>query len=132
MLFACGVGTGVFFYGVAEPIYHYIGPNRYTADHALPDNELAQNAILITFFHWGLHAWGIYTIVGLLLGLMAHRSYLFSYSKVMPIFPHFRWLKCEKLCERLNNMFMYISSYRKQLPLTMKSCFYPLIGDKVS
>ena len=28
MLFACGVGTGVFFYGVAEPIYHYIGPNR--------------------------------------------------------------------------------------------------------
>ena len=74
MLFACGVGTGVFFYGVAEPLYHYIGPNRYTADYALPDNKLAQDAILLTFYHWGLHAWAIYTIVGLLLGLMAHRS----------------------------------------------------------
>ena len=42
MLFACGVGTGVFFYGVAEPIYHYTGANRYSADHALPDNKLAQ------------------------------------------------------------------------------------------
>ena len=73
MLFACGVGTGVFFYGVAEPIYHYIGPNRFTADHAMPDNKLAQEAIMITFYHWGLHAWGIYTIVGLLLGIMAHR-----------------------------------------------------------
>ena len=77
MLFACGVGTGVFFYGVAEPVYHYIGPNRFSQDHSLPDNQLAQNAILLTFYHWGLHAWAIYTIVGLLLGIMAHR-YLFT------------------------------------------------------
>ena len=74
MLFACGVGTGVFFFGVAEPIYHYaVSPNRFTADHALPDNSLAQQAILLTFYHWGLHPWSVYTVVGLLLGLMAHR-----------------------------------------------------------
>ena len=74
MLFACGVGTGVFFFGVAEPIYHYaVSPNRFTADHAMPDNSLAQQAILLTFYHWGLHPWSVYTVVGLLLGLMAHR-----------------------------------------------------------
>ena len=92
MLFACGVSTGLFFYGVAEPLYHYIGPNRYTADPTLPDNKLAQEAINITLYHWGLHGWVVYTIVGLILGLMAHRV---------------------------------------GLPLTMKSCFYPLIGDKI-
>ena len=42
MLFACGVGVGLFFYGVAEPIYHYTSRNRYSADPTLPDNELAQ------------------------------------------------------------------------------------------
>ena len=74
MLFACGVGTGVFFFGVAEPIYHYaVSPNRFTAYHSLPDNTLAQQAILLTFYHWGLHPWSVYTVVGLLLGLMAHR-----------------------------------------------------------
>ena len=75
MLFACGVGTAVFFYGVAEPIFHYIGPNRFTADAAMPDNKLAQEAMTLTFYGWGLHAWAIYTIVGLLLGLMAHRCF---------------------------------------------------------
>ena len=64
----------VFFFGVAEPIYHYaVSPNRFTADHAMPDNSLAQQAILLTFYHWGLHPWSVYTVVGLLLGLMAHR-----------------------------------------------------------
>ena len=56
--------------------------SRFTADHALPDNQLAQDAILLTFYHWGLHAWGIYTIVGLLLGLMAHRHALVSSSQL--------------------------------------------------
>jgi len=92
MLFACGVSTGLFFYGVAEPVYHYIGPNRYTTDPTLPDNRLAQEAINITLYHWGLHGWVVYTIVGLILALMAHRE---------------------------------------GLPLTMKSCFYPLIGNKI-
>merc|ERR1719154_54839 len=92
MLVACGVSTGLFFYGVAEPLYHYIGPNRYTTDPTMPDNKLAQEAINITLYHWGLHGWVVYTIVGLLLALMAHRE---------------------------------------GLPLTIKSCFYPLIGDKI-
>ena len=53
MLFACGIGVGLFFYGVGEPIYHYTGRNRYTADPTLPDNTAAQIAINITLYHWG-------------------------------------------------------------------------------
>ena len=48
-----GVSTGLFFYGVAEPVYHYTGHNRYTADPTVPDNTLAQIAMNITLFHWG-------------------------------------------------------------------------------
>ena len=53
MLFACGVGVGLFFYGVAEPIFHYTKLNRYSANPTLPDNELAQMAINLLMFHWG-------------------------------------------------------------------------------
>jgi len=92
MLFACGIGTGLFFYGVAEPIYHYTGKNRYTADPTTPDNTLAQVAMNVTLYHWGIHGWIVYCILGMLLALM---------------------------------------SFREGLPLTIKSCFYPLIGDRV-
>ena len=60
--------------------------NRYT------DNQRAQDAMNVTFFHWGIHGWIVYIIVGLLLAF---------------------------LC------------YRKGLPMTMRSCFYPLLGDKI-
>ena len=53
MLFACGMGNGLFFYSVFEPIYHYTERNRYSADPTLPDNQLAQTAILIPMFHFG-------------------------------------------------------------------------------
>ena len=53
MLFACGIGVGLFFYGVAEPIYHYTTRNRYSADSTMPDNTLAQIAINVTLYHWG-------------------------------------------------------------------------------
>ena len=53
MLFACGIGVGLFFYGVAEPVYHYTGKNRYSADSTMPDNTLAQIAINVTLYHWG-------------------------------------------------------------------------------
>jgi len=53
MLFACGVGVGLFFYGVAEPIFHYTTRNRYSADPSIPDNELAQIAINLPMYHWG-------------------------------------------------------------------------------
>ena len=53
MLFACGIGVGLFFYGVYEPVYHYAFKNRYNADPTLPDNTAAQIAINITLYHWG-------------------------------------------------------------------------------
>ena len=53
MLFACGMGNGLFFYSVFEPIYHYTQKNRYSADPTLTDNQLAQTAILIPMFHFG-------------------------------------------------------------------------------
>ena len=45
MYYASGVSVGLFFYGVAEPILHYVGPNRYTADDTVPDNVQAQVSI---------------------------------------------------------------------------------------
>ena len=65
MLFACGSGVGLFFYGVAEPIFHYTGKNRFTANAFTPDNELAQNAIFVSIYHWSkqipfLFEWLIY------------------------------------------------------------------------
>ena len=61
MLFACGIGVGLFFFGVSEPIYHYTSktegeagpPNRYFADPTMPDNTVAQWALNLTLFHWG-------------------------------------------------------------------------------
>ena len=56
MLFACGIGVGLFYYGVSEPIFHYTdGTNRYLADPYRPDNLVAQDAINLTFFHWGTY-----------------------------------------------------------------------------
>ena len=73
MLFACGIGVGLFFFGVAEPIYHYTGKNRYTADPTMTDNTLAQTAMNITLYHWGVHGWIVYSLVGLLLALLTYR-----------------------------------------------------------
>ncbi|XP_028401860.1 uncharacterized protein LOC114524858 [Dendronephthya gigantea] len=94
MLFSAGIGIGLFYYGVAEPLFHYHPGeeygnrfwNRYT------DNQRAQDAINITFFHWGIHGWIVYTLVGLLMAFIA---------------------------------------YRKGLPMTIRSCFYPLLGDRI-
>ena len=73
MLFACGIGVGLFFFGVAEPIFHYIGPNRYTTDPTMPDNTVAQVAMNLTLYHWGIHGWIVYSLVGLLLALLSYR-----------------------------------------------------------
>ncbi|XP_057312794.1 probable glycine betaine transporter [Hydractinia symbiolongicarpus] len=93
MLFAAGIGIGLFFFGVAEPVYH-MEPgqygNRYWGRYS--DNQRAQDAMNLTFFHWGLHGWVVYVLIGLLLGFL---------------------------------------SYRKGLPMTMRTCFYPLLGEKV-
>jgi choline/glycine/proline betaine transport protein len=61
MLFAAGMGTGLVFWGVAEPLNHYIQPN-----HAEPRSAAAgAEAMRYAFFHWGLHPWAIYVSLAL-------------------------------------------------------------------
>ena len=75
MLFSAGVGTGILFYGVAEPMLH-LQANPYLArEGALPlTAEAAVIAQRITLFHWGLHGWAIYSMVGLCLGYFCYRT----------------------------------------------------------
>lgn len=69
MLFAAGMGIGLMFFGVLEPIYHLQSP-PLGIDAA--DTEAARRiAMAATIFHWGLHPWAIYSLVGLSLGLFA-------------------------------------------------------------
>ncbi len=88
MLFAAGMGIGLMFFGVAEPVMHFLAPPQGEGGTALAANR----AMRLTFFHWGFHAWAIYAIVALLLAYFA---------------------------------------YRHDLPLTMRSAFYPLIGERI-
>ena len=88
MLFSAGIGIGLLFYGVAEPIYHYSNPPMEMPNEAAK----ARQAMLFTFLHWGLHGWGPYVIIGLALAYF---------------------------------------TFNKKLPLTVRSLFYPLIGDKI-
>jgi len=88
MLFAAGMGIGLMFFGVAEPLMHYLSPP--TAETGTV--AAVQEAMKMTFFHWGLHAWAIYAIVALVLAYF---------------------------------------SYRHNLPLTLRSALYPLIGDRI-
>ena len=74
MLFSAGMGIGIVFYGVAEPIMHYSQPPNAPPHSA----EAARDAMEITFFHWGVHAWAIYAVLGL---AMAY----FGYRRGMPL-----------------------------------------------
>ena len=88
MLFAAGMGIGLMFFGVAEPLMHYLSPPTAQTGTVAAVKE----AMKMTFFHWGLHAWAIYAIVALVLAYF---------------------------------------SYRHNLPLTLRSALYPLIGDRI-
>lgn len=88
MLFSAGMGIGLLFWSIAEPINHFMTPPL--AEGGTP--EAAKEAMNFTFLHWGLHAWGIYALVGLSLAY-------FTYSH--------------------------------GLPLTIRSVFYPVLGDKI-
>ncbi|WP_439102246.1 BCCT family transporter [Congregibacter sp.] len=88
MLFAAGMGIGLMFFGVAEPVMHFLQPPHGEGSSI----ESAGHAMTLTYFHWGLHAWAIYAIVALLLAYF---------------------------------------SYRHGLPLTVRSAFYPLIGERI-
>lgn len=69
MLFCAGMGIGLMFFGVAEPVMHYLAPPVGEAGTI----EAAKEAMKLTFFHWGLHAWAIYAIVGLILAFFSYR-----------------------------------------------------------
>ncbi|GHG95448.1 BCCT family transporter [Pseudodonghicola xiamenensis] len=101
MLFAAGMGIGLMFFGVLEPVYHMavsqpLGvASPFAADGSLiPENvEAAKKmGLAATIFHWGLHPWAIYAVVALALALF---------------------------------------SYNKGLPLTIRSAFYPILGERV-
>lgn len=70
MLFSCGMGVGLIFWSVAEPMWHYMS-NPFAP--ALSDAS-ATTAMQLTFFHWGLHAWSIYCIVALAVGYFSFRK----------------------------------------------------------
>ncbi|MCI2394017.1 BCCT family transporter [Aliiroseovarius sediminis] len=105
MLFAAGMGIGLMFYGVSEPMSHFSTSFGGTAAEGgvrtdwAPLNGAGGNeeaairlGMAATIFHWGLHPWAIYAIVALSLALF---------------------------------------SYNKGLPLTIRSAFYPIFGDAV-
>ncbi len=88
MLFSAGMGIGLMFFGVAEPVMHMMNPPVGDAGTV----EAAREAMRITFFHWGMHAWAIYAVVALSLAYFA---------------------------------------FRQNLPLTIRSSLYPLIGERI-
>jgi len=69
MLFSAGMGIGILFFGVAEPVMHFIKPPLGEPGTALA----AREAMKLTFFHWGLHAWALYAIVALILAFFSYR-----------------------------------------------------------
>ncbi|MFS0724850.1 BCCT family transporter [Paenibacillus sp. 1P07SE] len=62
MLFSAGMGIGLVFYGVAEPIYHYIKPPEGLTGET---PAAARAALRYSFFHWGLQPWAVYTVIAL-------------------------------------------------------------------
>ena len=75
MLFSAGLGSGLIYWGVAEPMYH-IQDNPFMTRAGIEAGsvEAAATAIRITNFHWGLHGWALYVLVGLSLAYFAYRK----------------------------------------------------------
>jgi len=92
MLLSAGMGIGLMFWSVGEPIYHYLSPMPMFTGIEGETPEAALAAMATTFFHWGIHPWAIYAIVGLGLAFFA---------------------------------------YNRGLPLTIRSIFYPIIGNRI-
>lgn len=70
LLFAAGMGIGLVFYGVSEPLSHFVDPRPGV--EGTPE-QLAQQALTQTYLHWGVQAWSIYVVVGLGLAYAIHR-----------------------------------------------------------
>ncbi|WP_344031503.1 BCCT family transporter [Leucobacter iarius] len=73
LLFAAGMGIGLVFYGVTEPLKHFATPKPSIVDQNLQPGALAQEAMSTTFLHWGFQPWAIYVVVGLALAHAIHR-----------------------------------------------------------
>lgn len=71
MLFSAGMGIGLVFWGVAEPVSHYFAPPAGVTGQT---TEAAQTALRYAFFHWGLHPWGIYALIALTLAYFQFRK----------------------------------------------------------
>ena len=74
MLFSAGMGIGLLFYSVAEPMFHFVSYPLAEAGTA----EAARSAMDVTFLHWGFHPWAVYTMVGLALAF-------FAFNKGLPL-----------------------------------------------
>ncbi|MBY5993268.1 BCCT family transporter [Ferrimonas balearica] len=72
MLFSAGMGIGLLFFGVSEPVMHFLTPPQ--GDPATV--AAAREALVLTFFHWGVHGWAIYALVALMLAFFAYRHNL--------------------------------------------------------
>ena len=101
MLFSAGVGIGLLFFGIAEPMFYFDNtqpwgyPNNPFADHAGVTAMTAERAVYamrVTYFHWGFHGWAVYVMIGLCLAYFG---------------------------------------FRKKLPLTLRSALYPVLGEKI-
>ena len=73
MLFSAGMGIGLLFFSVAEPVMHFTSPPPGGATAEDGTAALARQAMNVTFYHWGLHAWSIYIVVGLSLAYFHFR-----------------------------------------------------------
>jgi choline/glycine/proline betaine transport protein len=90
MLFSAGMGIGLLFFSVAEPILHF--NSNPLLDQPADKVEAARTAMGLTFLHWGVHAWALYAVVGVSLAFF---------------------------------------TFNKKLPLTIRSVFHPLLGDRI-
>ena len=69
MLFSAGIGSGLLYWGTAEPLYHFMSPPMGQAETV----EAAKQAMSISFLHWGIHAWALYCVVALSLAYFHYR-----------------------------------------------------------
>ena len=70
MLFSCGMGIGLVFWGVSEPVWHFMGPPYGAPESA----ESARLAMSYSFFHWAIHPWAIYAVIAVALAYFTYRK----------------------------------------------------------
>lgn len=71
MMFSAGMGIGLVFYGVAEPLYHYVAPPPGTVSGVTP--EAIQTAMATSIFHWSVHPWAMFAVVGIAMAYSTFR-----------------------------------------------------------